>query len=97
MPTYVYEFQDEAGGQTERFHAMSQPALTEIDGRPVTRVPTGGVVSVDVAVQTHGYPYVSNQLPKNIEGCKKDKRGRPIIRSRRHENNLRARYGLMRD
>lgn len=39
--TYDYKFLD-TGEVVEVSHPMSQPALTEIDGRPVTRLITGG-------------------------------------------------------
>lgn len=40
--TYEYRFDDEEGGTTEVWQSMKDDALKEIDGRPVTRIVTGG-------------------------------------------------------
>jgi hypothetical protein len=36
------------------------------------------------------YPYVSNQLPRGMKGCRHTKVGKPIIESKTHERNIMA-------
>lgn len=44
-------------------------------------------VSAAVAVQAHGYPYISRQH-SGLPGCKEDANGHPIIRSATHEREV---------
>lgn len=39
---YAYRFDDEEGGETEVWQSMRDDPFKEIDGRPVTRLITGG-------------------------------------------------------
>lgn len=43
------------------------------------------------------YPYVSNRLPRNLEGCKTDTNGKPVIMSKRHEREIASRHGYARE
>jgi hypothetical protein len=52
---------------------------------------------VDVGAIRWKYPYVSQSLPRNLDGCKTNRQGKPIIESRRHEANVAAKHGYERD
>lgn len=43
------------------------------------------------------YPYVSNRLPANLDGCPADPKGKPVILSKRHEAEIMARYNYGRE
>lgn len=97
MPTYVYEFND-TGDRVERFQKMSEPPLSEIDGRAVQRVPV--VPQFMGADRWKKYPYVSNRLPTTIKGCKLVKSGgrmKPLIESEAHEKKVAAMNDLTKD
>src|SRR3990167_7314748 len=99
MPTYTYEFQD-TGERIDIVQRMSEPALTEIDGRAVARVPVVAQFSTPSAGRWNNYPYVSNRLPSTIKGCKMVKQGgryKPLIESERHEKKVMAMNDLTKD
>jgi hypothetical protein len=52
---------------------------------------------VDVGLVRWKYPYVSQSLPRNLDGCKTNRQGKPIIESRSHEANVAAKHGYERD
>lgn len=43
------------------------------------------------------YPYVSSRLPRNLEGCPTDSKGKPVILSKRHEQEIASRHGMKRE
>ena len=97
----LYHFQDEATGeQVEIEFSMKDPLLPSIgatvvrDGRTLRRVAS----HVEQKVDEGQYPYVSNVLPRGLEGCECTPRERkPIVMSRQHERELGARHGYVRD
>ena len=99
MPSYP--FVDVASGEeTELFYTMtSAPSIGDVvethDGA-FRRLPPRDL-QVDVGVIRNMYPYLSQSLPRNLEGCDTNKQGKPIIMSRRHEANIAARHGYERD
>ena len=99
MPTYTYQFQD-TGERMDVVQRMSEPHLTEIDGRAVVRVPVVPEFTTASAGRWDKYPYVSNRLPTTIKGCKLVKSGgryKPLIESERHEQKVAAMNDLTKD
>ena len=99
MPEYVFEDTD-TGERVTMVYAMKDvPSIGSLVTKPdatYRRVADAGF-QVDVGVIRNMYPYVSQSLPRNLEGCKTNKQGKPIIESRRHEANVAARHGYERD
>ncbi len=100
MPSY--DFKRESDGKiVEMFYLMSKvPSIGEVvnvEGENYTRLVSDYQVSAEVETVTHKYPYVSRSMPKNLAGCETNKKGQPIITSRRHEREIMGRYGLKRD
>jgi len=98
MPSYA--FVDESTGEMcELVFAMKDaPAIGStvmVDDRKWTRVISD--FQVDPATNRSQYPYVSNALPRNLEGCKTNRLGKPVIMSRRHERNIMAKHGYAKD
>lgn len=94
-----YEFTDEHGNLVEVDLPMSQApsigtAITH-EGRRLVRIPSA--VQVDPASNRSQYPYVSSALPRNLEGCRTTRGGKPIIESKRHERNIMAQHGFEKD
>lgn len=50
-----------------------------------------------IARKTHQYPYVSQTLPRNLEGCDSTKSGKPIIRSQTHEREIARQHGYTKE
>lgn len=97
----IYEFVDTASGERRDviFGFSDAPRIGETithEGATLRRVPSC-TVSAGVDAVTHGYPYVSNSMPRNIDGCDTTPQGKPIIKSRRHEREVCARHGCERD
>lgn len=97
MPTYEYRFEDGDREIVEVFHSMSQDPLTEIDGRPVELLISGGSLADAKLKADSKYPYVSARLPRNLEGCPTDKSGKPVILNKRHEREICAAHGYKRE
>ena len=100
MPSY--DFKRESDGKiVEMFYLMSKvPSIGEVvnvEGENYTRLVSDYQVSAEVETVTHKYPYVSRSMPKDLAGCETNKKGQPIITSRRHEREIMGRYGLKRD
>tara|TARA_B100000963_G_scaffold176030_1_gene153056 strand:+ start:79 stop:381 length:303 start_codon:yes stop_codon:yes gene_type:complete len=98
----MYDFKRESDGKVvEIFYSMSTvPSIGEVvthEGQNYTRLVSDYQVSAEVETVTHKYPYVSRSMPKNLAGCETNKKGQPIITSRRHEREIMGRYGLKRD
>ncbi len=98
----MYDFKRESDGKVvEIFYSMSTvPSIGKvvtIEGEDYTRLVSDYQVSAEVETITHKYPYVSRSMPKNLAGCETNKKGQPIITSRRHEREIMGRYGLKRD
>lgn len=95
-----YEFvnvDDETQVRELAFRMGQAPRIGETidhDGGRWRRIP-GGTISAGVAAMVHGFPRVSRALPRNMPGCEKTKDGLPIIRSKQHERELKARHGLV--
>ena len=95
----AYEFRTGEGQVIEVVFAMSDaPAIGSTYDHPVfgtvTRIASGHHVSPNFT--TSAYPYVSHALPRNLQGCRTDSQGHPIIESRRHERNVASMHGLQR-
>ena len=98
----IYEFENMKTGElVEVNYPMGEApeAGTEvmIDGVMLRRIVSKAQVSAAVATVTHGYPYVSHSLPRKLKGEKTNRKGKPIVTSRRHENELKAKHGMTRD
>ena len=98
----MYDFKRESDGKVvEIFYSMSTvPSIGKVvthEGENYTRLVSDYQVSAEVETVTHKYPYVSRSMPKNLAGCETNKKGQPIITSRRHEREIMGRYGLKRD
>lgn len=97
MPAYLFITDD--GTCVERVFTMTAaPRIGESfseHGRRYTRIPSP--CSIDPGYNRNMFPRVSDSLPRNLEGCPCDKLGRPIIRSKRHEREICARYGYVKD
>lgn len=96
----LYEFRRHSDGATveQWFPVEQRPHIGEtvtIDGEPCTRIASS--VQGNVAGGIDGHPRVSQSLPPWVPGCRHDKTGQPIIESRRHENEVLARTGYVRD
>lgn len=95
----LYPFVDESGEVAEFLFAMKDApsigATVSIDGKDWVRVASD--FTVDPGTNRYQYPYVSNALPRGLKGCPKDKKGKPIIMSRRHERNIAAMHGYAKD
>lgn len=74
-------------------HAPRIGEVVKAHGEHWRRIPSGSV-SAQVGRAVHGYPRVSNALPRNMPGADATPDGKPIIRSQRHERELQARHGL---
>ena len=100
MPMYDFKRQSD-GKVVEIFYSMSTvPSIGKvvtIEGEDYTRLVSDYQGSAEVETITHKYPYVSRSMPKNLAGCETNKKGQPIITSRRHEREIMGRYGLKRD
>jgi len=94
----IYAFEDPNGEEVlEQFAAGTAPKFGEkilISGVECTRVLSLGCLKQKPRNRKHPlYPYVSNALPRRLEGCEHDKSGRPIIRSKRHETEIARKNG----
>ena len=99
LPEYVFE-DTSTGERVTMVYAMKDvPSIGSIVTKPdaTYRRVADNQFQVDTGVLRYKYPYVSQSLPRNLEGCKTNKQGKPIIESRRHEANVAARHGYERD
>ena len=96
-----YSFVDEDGNHELFCYSMKEVPPTgskvTLGGKTWTRVIDIPQLSADIASKTHGYPYVSKALPRNMKGADTNKLGQPVIRSRWHEREMQARHDLGRD
>ena len=97
----IYEFENIVTGEKREFHYQmdSAPSIGEIikkNGGEYRRIPSFQV-DVGMEAKIHGYPYVSHSLPRNLEGCDTNKKGKPVITSRNHEREIMTRHNLERD
>jgi hypothetical protein len=96
----IYEFQDLEGNVVELHFSMKEvPSIGCIitrDGKELTRI-ASTTVQVDPATNRSQYPYVSQCLPRNLAGCKTFRNGKPIVESKRHEREIMARHGYVKD
>ena len=94
-----YEFTDTDGNIVEIEMSMrdapSIGSIIERDGRLLTRI--ASAMQVDPGTNRSQYPYVSNALPRRLEGCRSTPAGKPIVESKRHERELMARHGYEKD
>lgn len=56
-----------------------------------------GGATVDTKPCSSKFPYVSNRLPRNTQGCTTDSIGRPVIMSRQHEDQVFKSHGYERE
>jgi len=95
----IYEFLDKDNNLVEISLSMRDaPSIgctIEHEGRKLTRI--ASAVQVDPATNRSQYPYLSHALPRKLDGCRTDHRGRPIIESKRHEREIMSRHGFEKD
>jgi len=95
-----YEFLDSDGNVVEISMLMRDaPSIGSIithEGRTLTRIASTSV-QVDPGANRSQYPYVSHALPRRLQGCKTDRKGKPIVESKRHEREIMARHGFEKD
>jgi hypothetical protein len=100
MPTYTFK-NEHTGKIQEMLFSMREVApigaVIELNGDPWRRCADVPQISASVANVSQNYPYVSRSLPRNLEGAESNKSGQPIIRSRWHEREVKARHNLERD
>jgi hypothetical protein len=100
MPSYTFR-NEHTGKMQEMLFSMSEVVpigtVIEVNGDPWRRCVDLPQVSAAVTNVSQGYPYVSRSLPRNLEGAETNKLGQPIIRSRWHEREVKARHNLERD
>lgn len=96
-----YEFVADDGQIVEKSYPMrdAPPIGAEItvDGKVFRRVFCGTVDQAGIDRKTHKYPFVSHALPPYLPGCKHTHTGNNIIRSQRHEREVLARTGYVRE
>lgn len=97
----IYEFINMRTGTPREFHysmnkAPSIGAVIEYGGQEYRRVVSCNI-DAGMEAKVHGYPYVSNSLPRNLSGCETNKQGKPIISSRLHEREVESRHGYTRE
>tara|TARA_R110000824_G_scaffold6213_2_gene28756 strand:+ start:12244 stop:12540 length:297 start_codon:yes stop_codon:yes gene_type:complete len=97
----IYEFVNIETGESRELHYQmgSAPVIGEIikkNGEEYRRVSSFQVDS-GIDAKVHGYPYLSNSLPRNLEGCDTNRQGKPIITSRNHEKEVISRHGYERE
>jgi hypothetical protein len=95
----IYEFLDENGNVVEISMSMGEApsigSIMDVEGRKLVRI--ASAMQVDPATNRHQYPYVSNALPRKLEGCRCTSGGKPIVMSKRHERDIMARHGFEKD
>ena len=97
----IYEFVNtETNAPKELHYRMSEaPSIGEtvtVQGKEYRRVASCNI-DAGLEAKVHGYPYVSNSLPRNLAGCETNKQGKPIITSGTHERNVMGRHGYERE
>ena len=99
-----YEFQADDGERIDRHYPVSKaPKLGAkiVSGGKVYRRIISTNQSVGVAYDFGSYPKVSSTLPQFCDGAEHvesgNQRGKAIIESRQHENNLCRQHGFTRD
>lgn len=100
MPTY--EFENSSGERIEQFHPMSSaPRSVVINGETYERIisaPSACQISMGPLGIQDKYPYTSNALPPDLDGCqtiRENGRRKPLIESARHEREVAKRNGLV--
>jgi hypothetical protein len=71
----------------------------EIAGVKYARIPAFKIAEGQIS-RSNTYPYVSRALPPTVSGCRFTGKGRskkPIIESARHEREVAARHGYVKD
>ena len=97
----IYEFENTMTGEKREFHYLMEaaPSIGETikkNGEEYRRV-ASFQVDAGMDAKVHGYPYLSNSLPRNLEGCDTNRQGKPIITSRNHEREVISRHGYERE
>jgi len=97
----IYEFMSDDGEVIEASFPMSNApklgsvhTVTNSEGKQVkaTRIMSTPHVQGD-----NWKPYISNRLPRNIEGVKCTPAGKPIIETRQQERNIASKLGYERE
>lgn len=99
MPTYCYKCP--CGKDLEHECPMSEipPSVTCECGEEMQRDLRAELSSATIATRPMDakYPYVSNRLPKGLEGCPTDAKGRSVIKSKAHEREVCAKHGYSKE
>lgn len=100
----VYEFMSDDGELIEASFSMREApgigSVVELDhpDLPGVKVKATRIVSRNQQVRGDNWkPYVSNRLPRYLEGVPCTPSGKPIITSRQQERNIMAKFGYERE
>jgi len=98
MPTYCFRCDacEARFQQTMKMSEASGQAHCECGGTADRDWESESPV-LDIRPSDNQYPYVSNRLPRNLDGCKTDTAGKPVIMSKKHEREVMARGGYSRE
>ena len=90
----VYEAKDGTRLYRDLPMSKAQPIGTVVvkKGKKYKRIASAGTSSPPI-----WKPYVSNRLPRNMEGCSCDPQGKPIIETQAQERNVSSRLGWERE
>ena len=97
----IYAFETKSGEQVERmFPMVSAPKIGDVivddEIGELTRIASFSLDTAGIARKTHQYPFVSDSLDRGLKGCKHTLKGKPIVRSQKHEQELCSRHNLER-
>ena len=99
MPLYLFEDVTTEERVRLPYAMVDAPSIGSVvstEDRKFRRLPETDM-QIDVGAIRWKYPYVSQSLPRNLEGCVTNRQGKPIIQSRSHEANVAAKHGYKRD
>ena len=98
MPNY--EFLNPKGEVVTRFYSADRApeigSVINIDGEPCTRIISTPRTSMENSFR-HGYPRVSYTLPRGIEDAPCMPDGKPVITSKKHQDELCKKYKYTND
>lgn len=97
----IYLFKTKEGAEIELDFPMgTAPKIGDWiirNGVEMQRVVSFHLDESGIARKTHQYPYVSNALPRKLEGCELNKQGKPIITSQNHEKEIMSQHGYTKE
>jgi hypothetical protein len=97
----IYLFETKEGAKIELDFPMgTAPKIGDWiirNGVEMQRVVSFHLDDGGIARKVHQYPYTSQTLPRNLEGCDHNKQGKPIITSQNHEKEIMSRHGYTKE